>query len=70
MKTVQLKVSGMSCGHCVGSVKHALESIPGVSQVEVNLSEGSSTVSGTNFENVALVEAVKEEGYSAEIASE
>lgn len=69
MKTVQLKVSGMSCGHCVGSVKQALESVPGVSQVEVSLSEGISTISGSDFEIAALIEAVKEEGYTAEITS-
>ena len=32
-----LKINGMSCGHCTGSVKKALESIPGLSQVTVDL---------------------------------
>ncbi len=32
-----LKINGMSCGHCTGSVKKALESIPELSQVTVDL---------------------------------
>lgn len=32
-----LKINGMNCRHCTGSVKKALESIPGLSQVTVDL---------------------------------
>lgn len=32
-----LKINGMSCGHCTGSVKKALEGIPGLSQISVDL---------------------------------
>lgn len=38
-----LKIKGMSCQHCVGSVKSALESIPGISQVEVDLEAAKAT---------------------------
>ena len=41
MKDVTLKVQGMTCGHCVSSVKGALESVDGISDVEVNLAEGT-----------------------------
>lgn len=39
MKTT-LHVKGMSCGHCVSSVKGALEHLNGVATVEVNLDGG------------------------------
>ncbi|MCK5516666.1 MAG: heavy-metal-associated domain-containing protein [Desulfobulbaceae bacterium] len=32
-----LKINGMSCGHCTGSVKKALEEIDGLSEVTVDL---------------------------------
>ncbi len=32
-----LKINGMSCGHCTGSVKKALEAIDGLSEVTVDL---------------------------------
>ena len=38
MTTVSIK--GMSCQHCVASVKKALEEIPGISKVEVDLKKG------------------------------
>ncbi len=41
-----LKINGMSCGHCTGSVKKALEAIDGLSDVTVDL-EGKEA----RFEN-------------------
>lgn len=39
-----LKVEGMTCQHCVETVKRALYSIEGVSHVEVSLQEGKVQV--------------------------
>ena len=38
MSTV--KINGMKCGHCVGSVTAALSEIPGISNVSVDLEKG------------------------------
>lgn len=43
MATRTISVKGMSCGHCVASVKEALEKIPGVTDVTVDLTFGSAT---------------------------
>ncbi len=43
MKTT-LRVKGMSCGHCVSSVKGALEQLNGITSVEVNLDDGKVDV--------------------------
>lgn len=46
MNTIHLDVQGMSCGGCVKSVTAALNRVPGVSAVDVDLQAGYVTVSG------------------------
>ncbi len=41
-----VKIKGMSCQHCVNSTKEALEKIPEVSNVAVDLSKGEATYDG------------------------
>lgn len=60
-----LKVNGMTCMHCVGAVKKALERVPGAETVEVSLEKAQAVVTG-DADVQAMVAAVKEEGYSAE----
>jgi len=64
---MKLKVTGMTCGHCVASVKKALESVPGVSEANVELAAGEAVVEG-NADVEALCAAVREEGFEAEAA--
>jgi len=66
MSTTTLKVTGMTCGHCVTSVKKALEHVPGVESAEVSLQQGRAVVAG-EAEASALIHAVQEEGYQAEL---
>lgn len=40
MEKATLKVSGMSCGHCVKAVEGSVGELQGVSSVKVNLQEG------------------------------
>ena len=44
MTTVSIK--GMSCKHCVASVKKALEEIQGISNIEVNLDNAEASYDG------------------------
>ena len=44
MQTELLKVTGMTCGGCTGSVTKALKAVAGVSDVSVSLSAGEATV--------------------------
>ncbi|MFN3598634.1 MAG: heavy-metal-associated domain-containing protein [Aquificaceae bacterium] len=39
-----IKIEGMTCMHCVETVKRALYSLEGVSYVEVSLEEGKAKV--------------------------
>ena len=61
----KLKVTGMTCMHCVGAVKKALESVDGVESADVSLEPGQAVVNG-DADTSALVAAITEAGYGAE----
>ncbi len=58
-----LKIKGMSCQHCVGSVKKALENIPGLSQVTVNLDAGEATFENKNVAQEEIRAAISKIGF-------
>ncbi|MCS6998441.1 MAG: copper ion binding protein [Aquificaceae bacterium] len=59
-----LKVEGMSCQHCVDTVKKALYAVEGVSHVEVSLEEGKVQVHMERDVPFPLLKsAVEEWGY-------
>lgn len=62
-----LKVSGMTCGHCVSAVTKAVNAVPAVDDVAVDLKRGEVTVRGTPDE-CAIREAIAEEGYEVQAA--
>jgi copper chaperone CopZ len=64
-QTIDIKVTGMSCQHCVNAVDKAVRAVPGVSDAAVDLACGTVKVSGT-FERQQVVEAIKAAGYEAE----
>jgi copper chaperone CopZ len=53
----------MTCDHCVAAVTMEVAKVPGVSDVIVNLEQGTVTVTGDPSEQ-ALAEAVDEAGYA------
>jgi copper chaperone len=64
MSKVSITVAGMSCGHCVSSVREEVGSIPGVTAVEVDLPSGTVTIdSERQIEADAIESAVEEAGY-------
>ncbi|MDS0525097.1 cation transporter [Clostridium sp. SHJSY1] len=58
----KLLIEGMSCGHCVAHVREALESVEGVSSIEVSLEDNCAIVETTVADEV-LKEVIEEEGY-------
>ena len=62
---IQLKVTGMTCNHCVTHVTNALEGVAGVREAKVSLEKGEAVVEGS-ARAADLIAAVKEEGYEAE----
>jgi copper chaperone len=61
-----LKVTGMTCGNCVRHVKEAIESVPGVTHVQVDLASGTATLNPGEASVEAIIDAIQEEGYEAE----
>ncbi|MFN6130918.1 MAG: heavy-metal-associated domain-containing protein [Planctomycetota bacterium] len=62
----ELKIDGMTCGHCQRAVEQALARVAGVAEVKVDLQRGTASVSGS-ANSGALVTAVQEEGYEARL---
>ncbi len=60
-----IKVSGMTCPHCVKNVTKALQAEPGVEEVNVSLDSGEALVAGS-ADRDRLVQAIKSAGYEAE----
>jgi copper chaperone len=64
--SIELNVTGMTCGHCKAAVEGALKQVSGVSAVAVNLEQGKAIVEGENLDSGLLIAAVIEEGYTAQ----
>ena len=66
MTTQTYSVTGMTCGHCAGAVTSELESVDGVSEVNVDLvAGGTSTVtvtSDTPLDEATVTAALDEAG--------
>lgn len=64
MSTTTITVEGMSCGGCANSVRAELTDIPGVVEVDVDISDGTVTIaSDTPVDSAAIRAAVEEAGY-------
>jgi len=64
MQATTLKVSGMTCNHCVMAVSKALAKVSGVESADVSLEKAQAVVKGSASAQ-ALIAAVKQEGYEA-----
>lgn len=66
----EIKISGMTCGHCVASVTEELKELDGVKGVDVILdAQGISTATVTatgKLSEASLREAIDEAGYTVE----
>ncbi|WP_075972517.1 heavy-metal-associated domain-containing protein [Glutamicibacter halophytocola] len=66
----EIKISGMTCGHCVASVTEELKELDGVKNVDVILdAQGISTATVTatgKLSEASLRDAIDEAGYTVE----
>ena len=64
---IELKVTGMTCGHCENAVNKALSALPGVARVvKVSRDEEQVVIEG-DADVQTLIAAIEEEGYTAEV---
>ena len=65
MSTATYTVTGMTCGHCVSSVKEEVGALPSVTSVDVDLASGRVVVESTTPVDAAQVRtAVEEAGFA------
>ncbi|MFJ4652631.1 heavy-metal-associated domain-containing protein [Nocardia sp. NPDC088792] len=68
MATSTYTVTGMTCGHCVGSVQKEIGKIDGVTDVDVDLATGLVKVeSAAPLAESDVVAAVDEAGYEVAV---
>ncbi len=68
MQTVNLTVSGMTCGACIRRVEQAIKSMDGVKAVKVALDSGLVSVEGNVSQSVKeIMAALEEVGYPANV---
>jgi copper chaperone len=64
MSVQTITVAGMTCAHCVSSVREEVGGIPGVTGVDVDLATGRVTIrSEAQVDVAAINDAVAEAGY-------
>jgi copper chaperone len=62
-ETRDYTVQGMTCSHCVLSVREEVSEVPGVSTVDVDPASGRMTVTGQDIDDDAVFAAVADAGY-------
>ena len=65
MTTATYRVPGISCEHCTQAVAGAVESVAGVTSVDVDLESKLVTVVGESLDDGALRAAIEDAGYEA-----
>jgi copper chaperone CopZ len=65
MGTVEIKIEGMTCGHCAMSITKELTAISGVGEVKVDHTAGKAEVRVDGVSNDQLADAIAEAGYKA-----
>ena len=63
---IELKVTGMTCGHCEAAVERALSRLPGVERVMKVSRDDERVIVEGNADVAALIAVIEEEGYTAE----
>ena len=67
METTTITITGMSCGHCVAGVKHALGQLGGVEVREVKVGAATVAYDPGAVTPERIVRAIEDEGYGARV---
>lgn len=61
-----LKISGMSCNHCVKAVREALSGVKGVEVLDVSIGSAAIDVTDESIQESHLSAILTEEGFELE----
>ncbi|MET1085265.1 MAG: heavy metal-associated domain-containing protein [Burkholderiales bacterium] len=67
METVTMRVTGMTCGGCVNSVKRVVQAVAGVDSVDVSLEKGEAVVryDASTASPAQIAQAIEAAGFDA-----
>jgi copper ion binding protein len=68
MEQATIGIQGMSCGHCVASVKRALGQLAGVDVQEVKVGSATVAYDPAAVTPERIAQAIADEGYAAQVA--
>ena len=60
---LELNVEGMTCDHCVRTVREAVRSVAPQATVAIDLARGAVRVDGDALPVARVIAAIEEEGY-------
>ncbi len=63
MAEINMKIDGMSCQHCVMSVKKAVDAVEGINSSEVSVGSAKILYDDIKTDRDAFVKAVQDAGY-------
>ena len=64
MAEISLKIDGMSCQHCVASVKKAVDGVEGVSSSDITVGAATVVYDEVKTSKDSIVKVVQIAGYS------
>ena len=67
MEALTLKITGMSCGHCVGQITKVLTRLNGVQVHNVKVGEAIVDYDPRKIVPAEMIQAVNEAGYEAQL---
>lgn len=63
MAEMKIKILGMSCGHCVMRTQKSLDTLPGVTNAEVEVGSATITYDESKVKKEDIEAAVERAGY-------
>lgn len=69
MKTLEMSIDGMTCGHCVRAVSQALGKLEGVQVEQVQVGSAVVNYDEARVTPARITEAVEDEGYAVTTAA-
>jgi copper ion binding protein len=64
MTDLRIQIDGMTCQHCVMRVKQAIESLPGIQDVTVEIGAASVSFDASVIQQKEIEEAIIAAGYT------